>query len=80
MKIFLVSFFLIISNLSMAETNQSSEMAETVKDSSPLSSFIFGEEVYSKCCKTCIKGCACGNSCISCSYTCTKPRGCACDG
>ena len=32
------------------------------------------------CCKICRKGKACGNSCISRSYTCTKPPGCACDG
>lgn len=32
------------------------------------------------CCKTCRKGKACGNSCISRSKTCRKGRGCACDG
>ena len=32
------------------------------------------------CCRTCSKGKACGNSCISRSYTCHQPRGCACDG
>ncbi len=32
------------------------------------------------CCKTCSKGKACGNSCISRSYTCHQPPGCACDG
>ncbi len=32
------------------------------------------------CCKVCRKGKACGNSCISRSYTCRKGRGCACDG
>jgi hypothetical protein len=32
------------------------------------------------CCKVCIKGKACGNSCISRSYTCRKGPGCACDG
>ncbi len=31
------------------------------------------------CCKICSKGKACGNSCISRSYTCHKPPGCACD-
>ena len=31
------------------------------------------------CCKTCRKGKACGNSCISRSKTCSKPPGCACD-
>ncbi len=32
------------------------------------------------CCKTCKKGKACGDSCISKSYKCHKPKGCACDG
>lgn len=32
------------------------------------------------CCKICRKGKACGNSCISRSYTCHQPPGCACDG
>ena len=31
------------------------------------------------CCKICNKGKACGNSCISRSYTCHKPPGCACN-
>lgn len=32
------------------------------------------------CCKICTTGKACGNSCISRSYTCHQPRGCACNG
>ena len=32
------------------------------------------------CCKICRKGCACGNTCISCSKTCRVGPGCACDG
>ncbi len=32
------------------------------------------------CCKTCRKGKACGNSCISRDKTCRKGVGCACDG
>lgn len=32
------------------------------------------------CCKICRRGCACGNSCISCDKECHKPFGCACDG
>lgn len=32
------------------------------------------------CCKVCRKGKACGDSCISRSYTCRKGLGCACDG
>ncbi|WP_406720347.1 hypothetical protein RPE78_08970 [Thioclava litoralis] len=36
--------------------------------------------VYAGCCKTCHKGKACGNSCISRSKQCHKGVGCACDG
>ena len=32
------------------------------------------------CCRICRKGKACGDSCISRSYTCRKPPGCACNG
>lgn len=32
------------------------------------------------CCKVCITGKACGDSCISKSYKCYKGVGCACDG
>lgn len=32
------------------------------------------------CCKICTTGCACGNTCISCSKTCHVGAGCACDG
>ena len=32
-----------------------------------------------QCCKVCRKGKACGNTCISRSYTCRKGVGCACD-
>ena len=32
-----------------------------------------------RCCKVCTKGKACGNTCISASYTCHKGRGCACN-
>ncbi len=35
--------------------------------------------VLAACCKTCRKGKACGNSCISRAKTCRKPPGCACD-
>ena len=31
-----------------------------------------------RCCKICKKGVPCGNSCISASYVCRKPPGCAC--
>lgn len=32
-----------------------------------------------QCCKYCVKGKACGDSCISRAYTCHKPPGCACN-
>ncbi len=32
------------------------------------------------CCKICITSQACGDSCISQSLNCSKPKGCACDG
>jgi len=32
------------------------------------------------CCKHCVRGKACGDSCISWGKDCHKPRGCACDG
>lgn len=38
------------------------------------------QEVKTTCCKICTKGKACGDSCISKSYTCHKGPGCACDG
>jgi len=31
------------------------------------------------CCEICKKGKACGDNCVSRSYTCNKPRGCACN-
>jgi len=36
--------------------------------------------VSQSCCKTCRKGKACGDSCISRNKTCRAGRGCACDG
>ena len=39
-----------------------------------------GKALNAACCKTCRKGKACGNSCISRSKTCHQPPGCACDG
>lgn len=36
--------------------------------------------VQAACCKTCRKGKACGDSCISKTKTCRKGVGCACDG
>lgn len=38
------------------------------------------QEVAQKCCKTCRKGKACGNSYIAMHLTCRQPPGCACNG
>ena len=32
------------------------------------------------CCKICVKGKACGDTCIKKTYNCYKPKGCACNG
>lgn len=37
-------------------------------------------QTYQSCCKTCRKGKACGNSCISRTKSCRVGPGCACDG
>ena len=37
------------------------------------------EDSESTCCKICVTGKACGNSCISKNYSCSKPPGCACN-
>jgi hypothetical protein len=37
------------------------------------------DSVVEGCCKVCSRGKACGNSCISLSYVCRQPPGCACD-
>lgn len=38
------------------------------------------EQIKYGCCRICTVGCACGNSCISCSKNCNKGVGCACNG
>jgi len=38
-----------------------------------------GQAAARACCKICARGKACGNSCISRSYQCRQPPGCACD-
>ncbi|NBB82766.1 MAG: hypothetical protein GVY28_05105 [Alphaproteobacteria bacterium] len=37
-------------------------------------------DVAQRCCRICRVGKACGDSCISRSYRCHQPPGCACDG
>nr|WP_319250464.1 hypothetical protein [uncultured Celeribacter sp.] len=55
--------------------------AEAVQLWEQLSGTRSGAQLYdAACCKICKKGKACGDSCISRSYTCHKGPGCACDG
>jgi hypothetical protein len=41
---------------------------------------IIDTDMAAGCCKVCRKGKACGDSCISRKYSCTRGKGCACDG
>ena len=78
-----------LSSTSIADTNlaKTTSVQSTVESTKPVDfwSQIMdardGAVVYSAaCCKVCRKGKACGDSCISRSYTCRKGAGCACDG
>ncbi len=40
---------------------------------------VFGPCGVRRCCKTCVVGKACGNTCIRADYTCHVGCGCACD-
>jgi hypothetical protein len=55
-------------------TSQTSSLANELFYSKPDVSFA------KYCCKTCRKGKACGDTCISKTKACYKPEGCACNG
>ena len=55
------------------------EFGVTSQDTELISQQSVIPQTAAKCCKYCRKGKACGNSCISRSYTCHKPPGCACN-
>ena len=68
-------------------TSASPPLISTAPDFSPPNIWSLILEIHggatvllAACCKTCQKGKACGDSCISRSYTCRKGFGCACDG
>lgn len=78
-----------LSSISVADTNSTKatpvhsevESATPVDFWSQILDARDGAVVYSAaCCKVCRKGKACGDSCISRTYTCRKGVGCACDG
>lgn len=87
MKIFILLTFSLLSCFAFGENSAPSnnpdlqflELSST-KEHERTNFSQNGEKIYLGCCKVCTTGCACGNSCISCSYNCTKPPGCACDG
>lgn len=59
----------------------SASSIKEIRSPSSLKSEVEHKEEYGQvCCKVCTTGKACGNSCISKTYTCHKPPGCACDG
>lgn len=55
------------------------EKQELINISNIVEEKIESEPIEKACCKYCSKGKACGDSCISRSYTCHKGPGCACD-
>lgn len=63
---------------STTETNNSYD-TPTSNYEAPTNNYNDDYDTPSGCCKMCSKGKACGDSCISRSYTCHKGPGCACD-
>lgn len=68
----LIVFPLLISGCSSDDSSNYSGYRSSSQNSN-------SERVDNGCCKHCTTGQACGDSCISRSYTCHKAPGCACD-
>lgn len=94
MKYLLVSLMLLMA-LSFAQASDSPDGAESTTDLESSIIIVDQGDCVSpdgsssadtllseskKCCKVCKKGKACGDSCIAKSKTCTKGKGCACNG
>jgi len=92
LKIFVLSFFVILLSGCTNDTNTNyypySNLSNNkdvgyVRSSDSLEDISLEETdtepTQRTCCKYCSKGKACGDSCISRSYTCHKAPGCACD-
>lgn len=63
--------------LTLGEDADRASQAMTPSAQAPL---FGGEDLLAQgCCRYCTRGCACGNSCINCGYTCRQPPGCACN-
>jgi hypothetical protein len=69
----LIAGFLGVAAILLIDTAQGEGIGPPASASIPIS------EARPGCCKVCHLGCACGDSCIDCSKTCTKGPGCACD-
>jgi hypothetical protein len=65
---------------SIQNTYQRIHYSPSVLPTMPLRPPSYSPGVNTSCCKVCTTGQACGDSCISRSYTCHKGPGCACDG
>lgn len=82
MKFIVTTALILFANSVFAEgiSDQVSEQLANPKSFEERINALNSETIYSQsCCKRCRKGKACGNSCISRSYTCRKGKGCACD-
>ena len=61
-------------------SSSGSSIGSSLYNYSPGATYNSSEIKSPSCCKVCTTGKACGDSCISQSYTCHKGPGCACDG
>lgn len=69
-----------VSNSTSPNTNYTYQpTTQVVKQTTYVNNTTTKDYNYDTCCKHCVKGKACGDTCISKSYTCHKAPGCACD-
>ena len=63
-----------------SQSSCTSQQQAYIKSTTPTQPTYSSPTPKTTCCKVCTKGKACGDSCISRSYTCHKSAGCACNG
>ncbi len=82
MKSILIAFVLmsLAGGSRGAGTLQSHAVPPAPTAAETLLNLIAPKVLNAACCKTCRKGKACGDSCISRDKSCSKAAGCACDG
>jgi hypothetical protein len=77
MKKILIVFILLLSTTTYAQENR--DLDKSVLDIAiKIPDQLSNKDMLSQCCKVCIKGCPCGNTCISCTKDCHIGPGCAC--